>query len=213
MKRRAPFIAALIVLVSARASLRARTIELSDLDADRIAVIGPEAPRMSWAASEIAPGHFVTDSLALRRRAALLIRVPLDKIPPNCRVTKAQWVLSMGASSVPEPQLYVWRILGDWGAGACYQFRTTRPKPVEWTTAGARGTASDRAQRPTDVVPCKVGADILLNVTADVELWYSGAAPNSGWMFCVEDDIQLKLNAPAYTTRGTWKLRITYEPK
>jgi hypothetical protein len=100
-----------------------------------------------------------------------------------------------------------------WGPGVCFQYREARPKPVEWTEPGARGNASDRSERPTAIALCKTGEETILNVTQDVELWHSGAAENNGWMFTIEEDAQLRLPTPAGATRGSWKLRITYEPK
>ena len=214
MRLKALLTSVVICAVSAAAAtpLLGRTIELTDADADRIAAIGPEAPRMGWAAHEAAPGIFTTDHLTLRPKASLLIRVPLDKIPPGMRITKAEWTIMVPWASVNEPKLYVWRLLSDWGVGACYLYRTVKPEPVPWNQEGARGPASDRAERPSVVETCKIGKPVTLNVTEDVELWYTGAAQNNGWMFTVEDEIQLRLNPPTYTTRGTWKLRITYEP-
>jgi hypothetical protein len=191
----------------------ARTIEFTDQDADHIAAIDAAAPRMGWAAYEVVGGFFVTTDVGLRPKSALLIRVPLDKIPAGMRITKAEWTVRSPWASIAEPQLYCWRLMAEWGIGACYQYRTTSPKPVEWATAGARAGGTDRADRPSVVVTCKANEDVTLNVTEDVELWYSGAAPNNGWMFTVEDDIVLRLVPPAYAGRGSWKLRVTYEPQ
>jgi hypothetical protein len=202
-----------LVVVAAAAPAPGRTIELSDADADRIAVIGPEAPRLSWAAFEAAPGMFVNSSVNLRPKASLLIRVPLDKIPAGSRIARAEWILRPIAPTAGEPKLYVWRVLGEWGPGVCYQYRMVRPKKVEWTQPGGRAGASDRSERPTVSAKCTVNEEVVLNVTQDVELWHSGGAPNNGWMFTVEDNVQLRLPAPAAATRGSWKLRITYEPK
>lgn len=203
----------LAIVAVAAAPLHARTIELTDADADMLAMIGPEAPRLSWAGYEAAPGMFTNHTVYLRPRASLLIRVPLDRIPAGMRITKAEWVLRMNAASALEPRLYVWRVLQEWGPGVCYDYRMTRDELVEWSEPGARASGSDRVERPTAMVLGKVGVDMVLNVTEDVELWYSGAAPNNGWMFTIEDQITMTLIAPAYTTRGSWKLRITYEPE
>lgn len=204
----------LVAVVFLSTTSDARTIELTDKDADRMAVIAPEAPRLGWAAYEVAPGMFADSLLYLRPRASVLVRVPLDRIPPGSRITRAEWVLRVSAVSPVESRLYAWRILGEWGAGACYLYRTTKPKPVEWNAPGARGAASDRAERPTAVEACKNNHDVTLNVTEDVELWHSGAAPNEGWMFTVEEDgVSLSLLPPSFSTRGSWKLRITYEPQ
>jgi hypothetical protein len=194
-------------------ALLARTIEFTDEDADRLAIIAAEAPRFGWAANEVGAGHYATDNLLLRQGAAVLIRVPLDRIPKGQRITKAEWVTRVTYAYQNEPQLYAWRLIGDWGAGACHDFRTTKPKPVKWSEPGARGTASDRAEEPTAVVAARTNEDARFNVTRDVELWYTGGAPNAGWMFSVEQEVQVRLNPPAYATRGSWKLRVTYEPK
>jgi hypothetical protein len=205
----------LIVVVTAVATTRAlgRTIELSEADADRIAVIGPEAPRLSWAAYEVVPGMWVDAFVDLRPRAALLIHIPLDKIPANSRISRADWIFKPTAATAGETKLYIWRVLADWGPGVCYQYRMIRPKRVEWAEPGARGNASDRSERPTVAGTCKTGEEVVLNVTQDVELWHSGAAINRGWMFTVEDDVLVRLAPPVITSVGNWKLRITYEPR
>lgn len=201
------------VAVLAPRTSSARTIELTDKDADRMAVIAQEAPRLGWASFEVVPGLFTDSLLYLRPRAAVLVRVPLDRIPAGSRITNAEWVLRVSAVSPVDSRLYLWRILGEWGPGACYQYRTTKPEPVEWNSPGARGAASDRAEQPSAVEACENNQDVTLNVTEDVELWHSGAAPNEGWMFTVEEQASLSLLPPTYTTRGSWKLRITYEPQ
>jgi hypothetical protein len=190
----------------------ARTIELSDIDADLIACIRPECPRMSFAGYEIAPGVFTSDYIGLRPKVSMLIRVPLDKIPAGMRITKAEWIIHVAYQSHDTARMHAWRMTTEWGIGACYQYRMTRPKPIPWAVEGARGSATDRAEDPTAIAETRSAKDVNLNVTQDVELWYSGAAPNYGWMFTNEDDIDFRLNPPASTTRGTWKLRITYEP-
>jgi hypothetical protein len=56
--------------------------------------------------------------------------------------------------------------------------------------------------------------DQVVNVTEDVELWYTGAAANHGWILTHEDTGSLiRLSSPVWATRGNWKLRITYEPE
>ena len=192
---------------------QARTIELSDVDADLIACIRPECPRMSFAGYEIGEGIFTTDYIGLRHGVSMLIRVPLDRIPAGMRITKAEWIIKVGYQSHDASRLHVWRMTTEWGYGACYLYRIMRPKPTPWAVEGARGSATDRAEDPTAIAPTKSGQDVNLNVTQDVELWYTGAAPNYGWMFTNEDQIDFRLNPPAHTTRGTWKLRITYEPR
>jgi hypothetical protein len=64
------------------------------------------------------------------------------------------------------------------------------------------------------VEACRNNQDVTLNVTEDVELWHGGAAPNEGWMLTVEEQgVSLSLLPPSFSTRGSWKLRITYEPQ
>ena len=205
-----PLLTVAVITSATSTQALGRTIELSDTDADRVAVIGPEAPRSSWAALEVVPGMFVDHVVDLRPRAALLIRMPLDKIPAGSRISRADWIIKPTSASA---SVYIWRVLGNWGPGVCYQYRMIRPKRVEWTQGGGRGSASDRSERPTVSAMCKTGEDVVLNVTQDVELWHSGAAINNGWMFTVEDDVRVRFYTPAAAMRGSWKLRITYEPK
>ena len=190
----------------------ARTIEFNDTDADLIACIRPEAPRMSFAGYELAPGAFSTDFSGQRPKVSMMIRVPLDRSPAGMRITKAEWILHVAYQNVDKSRLHVWRMSTEWGLGACYLYRMTRPKPTPWAVEGARGSATDRAEEPTAVVLTKSGQEVRMNVTQDVELWYTGTAPNYGWMFTNEDEVDFRLNPPAHSTRGTWKLRITYEP-
>jgi hypothetical protein len=113
-----------------------------------------------------------------------------------------------------EPRLYVWRLLPEWGAGVCHQYRTQRPAKAEWAAPGARGGGTDRATRPTVVLPLTSAGEKVVNVTQDVELWYTGAAPNNGWLLTAEDaDALIRLDSPLWNARGRWKLRITYEPQ
>ena len=89
-----------------------------------------------------------------------------------------------------------------------------RPKKVEWTQPGARGAATDRVAKPTAVVRIGAPGPYTMNVTQDVELWYSGQVPNQGWILNVEVPNQImSLYSPGYNGRGHWKLHITYEPE
>jgi hypothetical protein len=84
---------------------------------------------------------------------------------------------------------------------------------VKWSEPGGRGASTDRSTKPTAIVTMRNNAELIANVTEDVELWYTGAAANHGWMFTVEDDAQARFIPPCHNYRGSWKLRITYEPK
>jgi hypothetical protein len=56
--------------------------------------------------------------------------------------------------------------------------------------------------------------EVTMNVTQDVELWYSGAAPNHGWILTAEDaDLFLRMSSPFWGSPKGWKLRITFEPE
>jgi hypothetical protein len=195
----------------------ARTIVLTDEDCERVAALSPDTPRLSWAAEEIYPGVYSTKfSMVLKSGKALLIAFPLDKIPKGQRITNAELVVPVNYVE-GEQRLTVRRILGSWGAGVCYQYRTVRPKPVEWTRPGATASGSDFAAKATAQVRISDRSPKTVNVTEDVELWYTGAAANQGWMFRLEDqNAHLQLLSPLShypAGRGAWKLRITYEPE
>ena len=51
-----------------------------------------------------------------------------------------------------------------------------------------------------------------MNVTQDVELWYSGAAPNRGWLLTF-DSYSILISPTHMAERSKWELRITYEPE
>lgn len=206
-------VAAVCVLVSAAAS--ARTIELTDLDCEQMAAIGPQAPRSSWVAYESGVGEFSTIYFDLVAERSFLIRYPLDRIPAGQRITRAEWVLPVVLTSpAGERRLNVRRIVGAWGPGVCHQFRTQRPKPIPWALPGAAGISTDRANQPSAVVRISGAGEQVVNVTEDVELWYTGAVENHGWILSVDDPTGLiRLYSPCYSGRGMYKLRITYEPE
>lgn len=205
--------AAAVSLLAARGD--ARTIELTDYDVDRIAVLSPEAPLSGWAASEVAAGQFSTSLLDLKADRVLLVRFPLDRIPAGQRIVRAEWIVPVDLlAGGGTPKLHVRRIIGPWGKGVCYDFRMRAPKPVSWKQAGAKGVATDRSAQPTAVVNIVDPGPITINVTEDVELWNTGAAENNGWLVSVEDPAALvRLGSPLWTGQGRYKLRITYEPE
>lgn len=193
----------------------ARTIELTDADSDQMAVIGPQAPRSGWLMNEMGAGEFTTTLLDLRAERSFLIRYPLDRVPPGQRITRAEWILPVGlVNPTGELRLYVRRIVGDWGAGVCHLYRMLRPKKVAWTVPGAAGVSTDRAAQPTAIVRISGPGEQTVNVTEDVELWYTGAAENHGWILTVEDpDVLIRFGSPLWDGKGTLKLRIIYEPE
>lgn len=205
--------AAMVALLAAAA--QARTIIVTDVDAaDRMAVLCADAPRQSWAGSEIAGGIFDSSQIDLTANRSFLIRFDLGVVPKGQRITRAELLLPVGYLWARDSRLYVWRVLPEWGPGACWLHRSTLNKPVEWAQPGGKGNAADRATRPTAVVPLSAAGETVINVTRDLELWYTGAARNHGWMLSVEDsDVTIRLASPVWSGRGTWKLRITYEPE
>jgi hypothetical protein len=196
------------------ANLEARTITLLDSDCDHIAVIAEDAPRLSWAGYEVLTGAYDSYLVDLAPKKALLIRFPLDKIPKGQRITRAELMLPIQLASAGEQKIHVRRLLTDWGAGVCHQYRTTRPTKVEWKEAGARGVSTDRAPKDSAVARFNGVVEVLINLTEDVELWYTGAGKNHGWMLTVEDDeVLVRLGSPIGHGKGKWKLRITFEPE
>jgi hypothetical protein len=208
-------LAAVAVSLMLGPALQARTIVLTDEDCEQMAIIGSEAPRLSWVGYEGSPGEFTGIFVDLYPSRAFLIRYPLEKIPKGQRITSAEWVLPVTLiSPASEQKLHIRRVIGEWGAGVCHQYRMIRPKKAEWAVPGAKGASKDRAAKPSAVVRIGSAVEQVVNVTEDVELWYSGAAANHGWIVTQEDGASLvRLSSPVWATRGNWKLRITYEPE
>ena len=207
-----------LTLLLSTAPLSARTIELTDADCTRMAVLAAEAPRLWWAANESSPGVFTTKySLLLHSKKAFLICFPIDRIPRGQRITNAELLVPVNSVEYGEQRLTIRRILGDWGVGVCHDYRMVRPKKVEWAKPGARGVSSDCAGKATATVRLSEVGSKAVNVTSDVELWYTGASANQGWIMMLEDaDARIHLLSPLSTYpngRGSWKLRITYEPE
>ena len=215
MIQRTNALAGLLVLLTA-CPLAARTITLTADDCDRMAVTAPQAPRASWAATRLAPGVLDTaHQLQLYQGMTFLLRFPLDKIPKGQRITKAELTLKADFKD-GEPKLLLGRVLADWGPGVCHLYCRTLPKRIEWAQPGGRGSATDVANKPSATV--KVGAlgEYTLDVTEDVELWYTGAAVNRGWALWQEGGYAVYFPSPYNPHSGSgkqWKLRITYEPQ
>ena len=202
-------------LLLATGPLAARTIVVTDEDCERMAMISPEFPRMSWVLGPVGPGVTTTQhTLPLHKERAFLICLPIEKIPKGQRITKAELVVPIQQLE-GEQRVHIRRLLKDWGVGVCNDFRSQRPKKEEWSKPGARDRTADT--RPTAILKINGGGEQTVNVTEDVELWYSGAASNHGWLLFAEFDtppVQLYSPLSSYPTgRGKWKLRITYEPE
>jgi hypothetical protein len=213
---RAGLVVALLLL--ATTAVPARTIVVTDEDCERIAIIDAKSPNLSWAGYAIDRGVYTNQyQLLLTGERAMLICFPIDKIPKDQKITKAELIVPVYYLD-GEQRLQFRRIVADWGAGVCHQYRTVRPEKREWAKPGAGDTKADAVTSSILRLkgPIRGQADQTVNVTEDVELWYSGAAANHGWRIVQELDggpfylMSPVANYPA--GRGTWKLRITYEP-
>jgi hypothetical protein len=206
--------AALVVVLGLAAPLPAKTIVLTDADCERMAAICADAPRLSWAGYVTATGVYDATYLDLVANRAFLIRFPVDRVPKGQRITKAELMLPVTLLSAGEQKLHVRRLMAEWGAGVCHQYRMTRPNKVEWKQPGARAATTDRAPRDSAVAKVAAVGEQVINLTEDVELWYTGAGANHGWIFTVEDtDVLVRLGSPIGAGKGQWKLRIIYEPE
>ena len=197
-------------------SAAARTVVIDAAEIDRAGAIADDAPRMSWAgyqpwtatiyhsnAVDLMPGH------------SMLVRFPITKIPAGQKITSAELIVPVEGIGGNDVRFYLWRLLPEWGHGVCHLYRSTRPAKSPWTVSGVRGVATDRAVQPTAIVRLTAVGEQAINVTEDVELWYTGAVPNNGWMFTVEDSgTFVRIPSPTLADRAqTWRLRITYEPE
>ena len=198
------------LLVSFAASpVAARTITLKPQALDAFAVLAESNPMNGWAAYNYDYTRYIADPPGGGPTTSYLLRYSLDEIPKGMRITRAEWTIAHNVSSTT---VHVWRVLADWGMGACHQYRMTYPKKVEWSVAGARGKSTDRATNQTASGAFVNGQLLTVNVTPDVEMWYNGAAPNRGWLITF-DGFALLHSATHGGHRTKWQLTITYEPE
>jgi hypothetical protein len=197
--------------------VHARTLDVLDEDCERIAVISAEAPKLGWAVSQWPHRNCYTTTLDIRLRTgnAVLICFPLDQIPKGQRVRSAELQIPVWNAEGPG-RITVRRILGNWGAGVCHQYRMVRPKPVAWAKPGARGVGNDCATKPTATLDVTDRGHKSVNVFKDVEMWYNGDAINNGWLITADDagtNIGLMCPVSDYPEgRGVWKLSVEYVP-
>jgi len=191
----------------------AKTITLTDEDSDRMAAIAEVAPNSSWAGSVIVGGVIYDGTIDITPVHSFLIRFPLDQIPKDQRITKAE--LTFPVSIAPaEQKVLVRRIVGSWGAGVSWNHRQVNGKKLAWTTPGAKAGGKDRVTKPTATIKLNGAGEATANLTEDVELWYSGAAANEGWIFTNDaPEGFVRIPSPTWVNTGAWKLRVTYEPK
>ena len=111
-------------------------------------------------------------------------------------------------------RMQVRRILKEWGAGVSHQYRMVRPQRLEWHTPAAHSLGQDRAIKATAAATIKGAGEFAFNVTEDVELWYSGAVPNFGWLLTADDaESFFNMQSPFWNSPKGFKLRITFEPQ
>ena len=205
-----PLLAALLLLCCAALTASARTITLKPDALDAFATLSESHPRNGWAAQEAEPALFLSNLPVGTPGTSFLLRYSFDQIPKGNRITHAEWIIPCRPPSATT--VNVWRVIADWGIGVCHQYRMAYPKRIEWSVPGARGKSVDRATKPTGTG--KFGPDapqLAINVTQDVELWHTGAAPNRGWLLTF--DSACILLSPTHAERKQWQLRITYEPE
>lgn len=206
-------LAALLALLAAR-PLRGATVSYDGSHSRRMAVIDEQATRLSWATVGRLGSPFNTTGLFLIPGRAFLIHFDLAAIPPGQRIVKAELLVPVADTAGHDPRFFIWRLVAGWGVGVCWDERLQEPAPVKWAVPGGRGPGLDRALEPTAVIRQPGRVQIPVNVTADVALWYAGAAPNEGWMMTVEDPgIWVALRPPFWNAAQQWTLQITYEPE
>lgn len=206
---------ATVMLMLCASVAQARTIVLTDEDCEEMAAISALAPRVSWAGVSYGAGEFIDSQIDVTTKTTFLIKYPLDKIPKNQRITKAELTVPYALlSPAAGIRTEVRRVLVDWGPGVCHQYRRIRPERLEWKSPGAGAVGQDRAVKATAAGILKGSGEHTFNVTEDVELWHSGATGNHGWMITTDDPMgYLRLNSPFWSGAKLWKLRITFEPK
>jgi len=207
----------IILLIASPAS--ARTITVTAEDCDQMAFISSAAPRLSWAMSQ-GPANVFGTQPSLHWHSpgmTLLMRLPITElVPPGQRITKAE--LTIAPHYVAgTPSIQVRRVLAEWGTGVCHQYRMTYPQKLEWAQPGGRGAATDRTAKDSAVFKIAKVGEHTVDLTEDVELWYTGGAANRGWILSRENnDGAVYFPSPysPYHAGGKqWKLQITFEPK
>jgi hypothetical protein len=206
-----------VLLLLIAAPVSARTITLTVEDCDQMAVLSAKAPRLGWAAYLAAATTYTSEnSLQMFPDMALLMRFPLTAIPKGQRITKAELIVPVDYVA-GAPQLSVRRLVADWGIGVCHQYRRTHPEKVEWTQPGARGASTDRHNKDSAVLRIEKVGDYTADVTEDIELWYTKAVANRGWIMVIENQTGPFYSpspyTPHYPTTKRWKLQITFEPQ
>ena len=214
MAFRLGLLACIAFALLAAADAAARTITLDDTQVFHIAHIGPQVPQASWLGRHSSPGIYVNNYMDMTPGRRFLIRYPIESIPPGQRIVSATWTIPVDQDPRVPIRLFVWRLLTPWGLGVNHQYRTQLPKPVPWAEPGAGAPGIDRAITPTATINIEGVGEQVIDVTQDVEMWYTGMAPNHGWVMAIDEaNTVLRLYTPLYNGRGKYRLRITYEPE
>jgi hypothetical protein len=200
-----------MLMFAATGSVSARTVTFTADDCDMMAVISEAQPRLSWAPIQMGPGVYDTyNQIQLYPNMAALMRFPVDKIPKGQRITKAELSVPVDYLASTK-ELHVRRILAEWGTGVCHNYRMMFPKKLEWAKPGGRGITSDRANKISAVFKLEKAGVQTADVTEDIELWYTGAVPNRGFVISLDEGVVYMTSF--YPNGGNWKLQITYEPQ
>ena len=187
-----------------------------------MAVICAKAPRSSWAVMNVGEGVYHTEALLLfTKDKALLMRFDLSVIPKDQRITKAELTLPIDYLGGGKFDVTVRRLVADWGTGVCHTYRRTYPEKIAWTQAGGLGGGTDRHNKDSaafhfEPAKSKLG-EHTVDITEDIELWYTGAVANRGWILAIENGdgafYSSSPYSPQYGGGKRWKLQITFEPK
>ena len=143
--------------------------------------------------------------LDLRAERAFLIRYPLDRIPAGQRITRAEWIVPVDLISATgrEPSCTSGEssALGEPASVTITARNVPSRSPGLSRARRASRPTGPRSRRPSS--PCPGPGELTINVTEDVELWYTGAAENQGWIVTVEDPAALvRLNSPLWVGQG-----------
>ncbi|MCO6449642.1 MAG: DNRLRE domain-containing protein [Caldilineales bacterium] len=109
-----------------------------------------------------------------------LIRFALDGLPANSQITRALMHLYTAETQVTPLNTKVYRMLRAWVEREANWNQAANGSP--WQAPGGKG-ANDRVANPTDEKTLgSLNVTTDWDVTADVQDFVSGAAPNYGWM-------------------------------
>src|SRR6476646_6144060 len=99
----------------------ARTFTLTTHSCDRMAILSADVPAMSWCQRTPKGILFQTERLDFGPGMAIIMRFPMESIPKNQRILKAELTL-MCEYVAGAPKLQVHRLLADWGPGVSHKY-------------------------------------------------------------------------------------------